>query len=197
MDNQLFLRNIRNICKEKGISVSQIETDLKWSPGLISRWSKACPSFDKVVAIVNYLGVSFESLLQSDTGPPEEFPADELIQRIVRLLEEGIIAWSPCESDAEVAKLVAPLTDKCYLVGQSYYFTYQEGFFFLMMEEDDVLPFSLRLYVSPDKATLPVLQSDDRVALGPLLFYADKDLHASWSRSKVNQFVMRFLKDTE
>lgn len=125
MGNQLFLRNIRKICKEKRISVSQIESDPKWSPGLISRWSKACPSFDKVVAIVAYLGVSFESLLENDTSSPEEPPADELIQRLIQLLEAGTIEWSLCESDTEAAKLVGSLTDKGCLVNQSYYFTHQ------------------------------------------------------------------------
>lgn len=197
MDNQVFLQNIRNICKKKGISVSQIETDLKWSPGLISRWSRACPSFDKVAAIVDYLGVSFESLLENDDSPPEELPADNLIQRLVRLLEEGIITWSPCESDDMAAKLAESLADNGCIVNQSYYFAYQEGYFFLAMAEDDILPFSPRLYISPDKTTPPLLQSDDRVALGPLFSYADKELYTSWVHSKVNQFIKRFLKDTE
>lgn len=197
MDNQLFVRNIRNICKEKGISVSQIEADLKWSPGLISRWSKACPSFDKVAAIVAYLGISFESLLEGEACPPERLPEENLIQRLIKLLEEGTIEWSACGSDTEAAKMITLLADQDCILNQAYYATFQGGYFFLIMAEDDVLPFSPRLYVSPDKATPPELQSDDRVALGPLLFYADKELYTAWNHNKVSQFIKRFLKDTE
>lgn len=197
MDNQLFLRNIRNICKEKGISVSQVETDLKWSPGLISRWSKACPSFDKVAAIVAYLGVSFESLLEGNPCQPQGPPTEDLIQRLIKMLEAGTIKWSVLGPDTEAAKLAAPLADKGCILSQSYYFAFQDGYFFLMMAEDEVLPFSLRLYISPDAATPPELQSDDKAALGPLLFYADREQYESWAHSKVNQFIKLFLKDTE
>lgn len=61
-----LVRNIRNICKEKGITITQLEKDLGFSPGLISRWNKSTktsPAFDKIVDIIEYLGVTYDELM--------------------------------------------------------------------------------------------------------------------------------------
>lgn len=196
MDNQKFVRNIRNICKTKGISISQIENDLGWSTGLISRWTKACPSFEKVVDIVNYLGVSFESLLDDSVAPNEQSESKQLVQKLTQLTKSGAIVWQPCESNAIAAEMVAPLADAGGLTGQAFYFAYQEGWFFLVMTEDDLLPFAPCLYISADQNTVPYLESDDKSSLGVLLSYVDNELYTSWTSSRNRQMVRSFLNDT-
>lgn len=196
MDNQKFVRNIRNICKTKGISISQIENDLGWSTGLISRWTKACPSFEKVVDIVNYLGVSFESLLDDNVAPEGQPEAKQVVQKLTQMTKSGAITWHPCESNTIAAKIIAPLADMGGLVGQAFYFAYQEGWFFLVMTEDDLLPFAPHLYISADRNTAPVLESDDKASLGVLLSYVDNELYTSWTNSRNRQMVRSFLNDT-
>lgn len=46
-----LVKRIKWICKEKGISVSQLESRLEFSPGLISRWVRMSPSIDKMLVI--------------------------------------------------------------------------------------------------------------------------------------------------
>ena len=62
--NEIIVNNIRRICKSKNIMISQMEEELGFSPGLISRWSrtKTSPSFDKVAAVMEYLGITYEEL---------------------------------------------------------------------------------------------------------------------------------------
>jgi len=196
MDNQKFVRNIRNICKTKGISISQIENDLGWSTGLISRWTKACPSFEKVVDIVNYLGVPFESLLDDSTAPKGQPESKQLVQKLTKMTKSGTIVWHPCESNAIAAEMIAPLADVGGLIGQAFYFAYQEGWFFLVMTEDDLLPFAPRLYISADQNTTPALESDDKGSLGVLLSYVDNELYNSWTNSRNRLMVRNFLNDT-
>lgn len=196
MDNQKFVRNIRNICKTKGISISQIENDLGWSAGLISRWTKACPSFEKVVDIVNYLGVSFESLLDDSTALEGQPESKQLVHKLTQMTKSGAIVWHSCESNVIAAEMIAPLADVGGLTGQAFYFAYQEGWFFLVMMEDDLLPFAPRLYISADQNTTPALESEDKVSLGVLLSYVDNELYNSWTNSRNRQMVRNFLNDT-
>ena len=62
--NAILVNNIRKICKNKKVPITQMEEDLGFSPGLISRWSrtKTSPSFDKVVSVMKYLDVTYEEL---------------------------------------------------------------------------------------------------------------------------------------
>lgn len=195
MDNQNFVRNIRNICKKKGISISQVETDLGWSVGLISRWTKACPSFEKVVDIVNYLGVTYESLLEGGDIPEDHTIPPKLLQKLTRLSQKGTITWLPCENDTAASKIIAPLVSEGCLAAPAYCFPYQKGYFFLVMAEDDLTPFSPRLYVAFDRNSLPALESDDGAALGPLLSVVDRELYDSWTVSRNRQMIKNFLND--
>lgn len=195
MDNHNFVRNIRNICKMKGISISQMETDLGWSVGLTSRWTKACPSFEKVVDIVNYLGVSYESLLEGSDIPAEYPPPPRLIQKLTRLSRKGTIVWQSCENDVVASKMIDLLASEGCLTTPAYCYPYQKGYFFLVMAEDDQIPFSPRLYVSVDQNSPPALESDDRAALGPLLSVVDKELYDSWAASRNRQLIKNFLDD--
>lgn len=195
MDNQRFVRNIRNICREKGISISQVESDLGWSPGLISRWSKACPSFEKVAAIVDYLNITFESLLENDCAAQEQMPEEQLVEKLEELTIEGKIAWHPCKENERMRKLLDPLADKGCLIDEAYYFGFQGGYFLLVMAEDDQLPFTPRLYTAPDSKAVPILESEDSEALGAVLARVDSDLYSAWMQSRKNQFVKRFLEE--
>ncbi len=195
MDNQRFVRNIRNICKEKGISISQVENDLGWSPGLISRWSKACPSFEKVAAIVAYLDITFESLLEKDPAPREQMSEELLVEKLTELTINEKIVWRPCRENEAMRKRLAPLADRDCLIDVAYYFGFQGGYFLLIMAESDLLPFAPRLYIAPDGNSAPILESDDSEALGPILACVDSELYSSWMLSRKDQFIKRFLEE--
>lgn len=63
MDNELLVKSIRTLCKESNISISQLENELNFGAGLISRWIKSSPSIDKVVDIADYFHVSLDEVV--------------------------------------------------------------------------------------------------------------------------------------
>ena len=54
---------IKELCREKGISVGKLEKDLEFSNGCISKWNESEPGIWKVQKVADYLGVPIESLL--------------------------------------------------------------------------------------------------------------------------------------
>lgn len=53
---------VRKIAKEKGVPIYQIEIDCNIASGSISKWNDISPSWDKVQAVANRLGVDVSEL---------------------------------------------------------------------------------------------------------------------------------------
>ncbi len=59
-----MLENIKSICKEKGISLRQLEQDAGIAPNTITRWNENKPSYDKVKRVADVLGVTMDELVR-------------------------------------------------------------------------------------------------------------------------------------
>lgn len=55
---------IKEICKERGISVSYLEKTAGLSNGTISKWNNSSPTVDKLKAVANVLKVKVDKLLE-------------------------------------------------------------------------------------------------------------------------------------
>lgn len=55
--------NIKNACKQKGISVTRLETDLGFARSTIYKWDKHQPGIGKIKKVSDYLGIPMEYLL--------------------------------------------------------------------------------------------------------------------------------------
>lgn len=53
-------KRIQKKCKEKGISINQLEKELKFARGSIYKWDKNKPSIDKVKALADFLKTPIE-----------------------------------------------------------------------------------------------------------------------------------------
>ena len=51
---------VKELCKERGISVAQLEKMAGIPPKSISKWDKSMPSFDKVQHVLDALEISYE-----------------------------------------------------------------------------------------------------------------------------------------
>ena len=60
----MLYNNVKEIAKSKGVPIYKIEEDLNFSSGSICKWNEIKPSYDKVVAVSNYLGVLVEDLVK-------------------------------------------------------------------------------------------------------------------------------------
>ena len=104
--NEILVNNIRKICKSKKIQISQMEAELGFSPGLISRWNrtKTSPAFDKVVAVMEYLYITYEELTGDDKIKKVNFSSEARNQRnqsqnsiyetLLKGTADGNIVWS-------------------------------------------------------------------------------------------------------
>lgn len=60
----MLYNNVRDICDEKGITVSKLEDDLGFPRSYICKWNKNEPGIRKVQKVADYLGVPIEKLLE-------------------------------------------------------------------------------------------------------------------------------------
>lgn len=62
MDNIMYQR-IRELCSERGITITKLESDLGFGNASIKKWGKtSSPSFDKVAKVAMYFDVSSDYL---------------------------------------------------------------------------------------------------------------------------------------
>ena len=60
--NEKLLTNIKELCKEKGISQRQLQTELNLSAGSISKWRSSNPSYSTLEKVAHYFDVSVDYL---------------------------------------------------------------------------------------------------------------------------------------
>lgn len=59
----MILNTIKSMCQDKGITVTQLEQTLGFSPGSIFKWAKHDPRLSAVKAVADYFGVTVDDLL--------------------------------------------------------------------------------------------------------------------------------------
>ena len=83
MDNELLVKSIREICKSNNITPSQLEAELGFGAGLISRWTKSSPSLDKIVDIADYFNVPLDKVVGRSIKAPT------FVEALVYLTKQG------------------------------------------------------------------------------------------------------------
>lgn len=59
---------IQKLCKEKGITIAELERKADLGNGTIRRWDKSYPSIDKAMNVANILNVSVDYLYHGKEG---------------------------------------------------------------------------------------------------------------------------------
>ena len=60
----MIFNNIKKLCTEKKISISQLEKEAGLGNGTISGWKESMPRIDSLQAVANVLKVKMEKLLE-------------------------------------------------------------------------------------------------------------------------------------
>lgn len=88
-----MVERIRELCKQRGTSITKLEQSLGFGNGVIGRWSKSKPSYDRIEKVANALDVSV-SYIVGDTDQTEK-PAtvsgdelDETTREIMNILSD-------------------------------------------------------------------------------------------------------------
>lgn len=60
----MVYENVKKICDEKGISITQLEKEAGLSSGSIGKWRNCIPKADSLQAVAKVLKVKMEKLLK-------------------------------------------------------------------------------------------------------------------------------------
>lgn len=83
-----LVEKIRELANRKNMNLPQLEIELGFGNGTISRWKTSSPNTDKLKKVADYFGVSMDSLLDRDPSNVELNKRDE--KDIARRLEETL-----------------------------------------------------------------------------------------------------------
>lgn len=195
---------IRQVCKKKGVLISQMEADLGFSPGLISRWNKTktSPSFDKIVAIIDYLGITFDELMSSgvhDASANTTFihPRDkEICEKLLKESECGQMKWMElCKDDPIHIAFEDVFSDwQKYHFHIVYYTSFGKGFFLMALQYHDVsLEMKVDLFSLSEAGLEPKHIYDTDSNAIRILKYADNELYTELVKQKTESMEDEFL----
>lgn len=77
---------IKTLCKKKGISVSFLEKELRFSNASISKWKKSEPGAESIKKVADYFGVTVDYLISGESG--EESHEYYLNEETAKLAQE-------------------------------------------------------------------------------------------------------------
>lgn len=60
----MIVNNIKALCKQKGVSLSEVERATGLGNGVIRRWDEGSPRLDRIKLVADYFGVTVDSLLK-------------------------------------------------------------------------------------------------------------------------------------
>lgn len=64
-----LIDRIKSLCKERGITLKELEDGAGITKNTMCRWGENTPSVDKVLRVADFLGVSVDDLLREpETG---------------------------------------------------------------------------------------------------------------------------------
>jgi len=191
-DGDILVENIRKICKEKEISIAQMEKDLKWSQGLISRWTKNSPSIGKIIEVINYLNVSYEELLgKIESGEYKEKDDESLSHKLYDVTNMGKLEWKLYREDFQNEDIQELLLEEeeCRV----YYASYEAGLFLLILNREGQGGLEIGATHSKKGKIIYSLEDTDEW-IEELLKIVDQNEYDRWSEMKTKYYIKRFMR---
>lgn len=175
MDNELLVKSIRELCKNRNIAISQLESDLNFGSGLISRWIKNSPSLDKIVDIADYFHVSIDEVVGRKSNTNDEF-----LNKLYEQTTNGSITWENCKAMNQHGSMVKEYTDfwePGTYIGEdeketSYAIRFGSGYIIMYAYHrysEMLNPFNLILFIQPTNESFLVDQH-----------YTKEELYSLW-----------------
>lgn len=59
----MIVNQIQNLCKQRNMTLAQLEKALNFGNGTIRRWDDSPPSIRKVIEVAKYFNVEIDSLI--------------------------------------------------------------------------------------------------------------------------------------
>ena len=85
----MLYEKIRKLCKEKGVTVTEVERDLGFGRGSLSKIDKHKPSNEKIKALADYFGISQDELTGVQTDALETYYYDAETMKLAQTLHKN------------------------------------------------------------------------------------------------------------
>lgn len=175
MDNSIIVNSIKSLCKNRNITVSQLEKEIGLSQGLVSKWLNTTPSLDKIVDIADYFHVSIDEVVCRKSNINDDF-----INELYEQTANRSIAWENCETMKQHGSMVKQYTDFIAphsYIGEnekeiSYAIRFNSGYIVMYAYhryDQIVNPFNLILFIQPTDESFLVDQH-----------YTKEELYSLW-----------------
>lgn len=172
MNNEILIKNIKELCKIKNIKISQLENDLNFGAGLISRWAKSDPSLSKIIDVADYFNVSLDEIVGRNMQSSDDLN-DELLTSLTLLTSQEVIRWDNIADPYDEKANGIPYEDAFSLFYgdeiEFYKATYKSSCIFLVsqydLERGMIDNLDISLYIQPDETSNPVLQKNDSISM--------------------------------
>lgn len=202
MNNELLLKNIKELCKKENISISQLEKELEFSPSLISRWKDKNPNIDRIIDIANRFNISIDDLVGRK---PQWQKSDKCFLSILEdITDNKKIFWNIIDdnTDAKVGRprknpIIDPYNEDNYNE-VCYFAEYNTGFIIIycFYRNSKLLnPYELKLYVQPPNQTNYTLQEYLIDELKPLWIKILSNLEEVPIEIKAEEFKNNFINE--
>lgn len=192
-DKEALVERIRCVCKEKGVSIAQMEKEFDWSQGVISRWTKNSPSIDKVVEVINYLKVDYVTILGEleflDQGQED---VKEISEKLFDETEAGKIEWELCKKDFKHKEIQSFL--KQNEKHKVYAALYDKVYFLLILNREEVGTLDMGVVRGTSGKIRFIKQKTDKW-MEKLLELIDLDEYDIWDEAKTEYYVNQFMQD--
>ena len=63
-----MLEQIQELCRERSMTVTELEKALQFGHNTISRWDYVCPTVYRVQLVADYFGVTLDRILKGKRG---------------------------------------------------------------------------------------------------------------------------------
>lgn len=100
-----MLDKIKALCKEKKTSISKLEKQLGYGNGVIGRWDKSVPSYERLAAVANALDVPVAYLTGETDDPSAGIKKDPATNGEVSPEKRELLDLIDSLSDDQCSKL--------------------------------------------------------------------------------------------
>lgn len=186
------------LCKKRNVTISKLESELFFSPGLISRWNKNIPAIDKIIDIANYFGVSIDELVGSSKETSDLTDIGRLLILLYNRSINAEINWeifdfqNPPENLTNITPFVFFKHDSC----DCYFTSYMNGFFFLAAAHSSSGNLQLALFTLPDIYCHPECVCTDTNRLAQIYEYLDRRFSKELNKLKSVNFINAFIEES-
>ena len=164
MNNESVVNSIKNLCKEKEITIGQLEKEVGLSQGLVSKWMNTNPSLDKIIDIADYFHVTLDEVVGRNNSIDDEF-----LNALKTQTDNNALLWNSFMSEHN-SNIIKPQKDnnglkKIFNEDKydeiSYFSKYRSGYitiYCFCQHNKSISPEELSLYIQADDNSSIVMQ---------------------------------------